>query len=362
MLAFFDVSSEKGTDPRPARAPHEDLRGVLHDVSNALTVILGWVNKAQESESLPTSVQEALDIVAMQARIAKSTARRAIGAAPSERTASAFDLAEEVARALRVEAKTRSVRIRVHSTGAEALLARADDAFSAVVNLVLNALAFSPAGAHVHIRVRVEGTLVALEVHDEGPGVPEHRRATLFDGVTTRVGGTGNGLRHARALAQSVGGDLVLVPSPKGANFRLTWPVGVGLVAVQPSNTPSELPTGGRVLILDDDDAITQLLEAALEARGMSVVVLRSIVDLEATLRGGTFDAALVDMSPLGGRPERYLSRIGNAVERLVLITGNVDSVPELTLLRGARLVRKPFEVRDVLGALVGLGVPVPHQ
>jgi signal transduction histidine kinase len=64
-------------------------------------------------------------------------------------------------------------------------------------------------------------------VSDDGPGISEANRAHVFDPFFTTHrdhGGTGMGLTIARALLHSHGGTIELLPSEKGARFRLTIP------------------------------------------------------------------------------------------------------------------------------------------
>src|SRR5262245_59041939 len=58
----------------------EDLAGTLHEVSNALTVILGWIERARTDRGSPGSVERALEIAATRAAQARDLVRKAIGA------------------------------------------------------------------------------------------------------------------------------------------------------------------------------------------------------------------------------------------------------------------------------------------
>lgn len=94
---------------------------------------------------------------------------------------------------------------------------------SALVNLLDNALAFSP-------RVRVEATRrsdgVVLAVHDDGPGIDTGIAERVFEPFfTTRADGTGLGLAMARTVARAHGGELTLVPSERGARFEMRLPL-----------------------------------------------------------------------------------------------------------------------------------------
>ncbi len=79
----------------------------------------------------------------------------------------------------------------------------------------------------VTIRTEAEqsGDRVVLLVADDGPGVPEEIRGTLFEPLVTRsTGGTGLGLALARRIADAHGGTIAYVPTSTGATFRVELP------------------------------------------------------------------------------------------------------------------------------------------
>jgi len=95
-----------------------------------------------------------------------------------------------------------------------------------VANLVDNACKFTPDGGEIVISVKPR----AVEVRDGGPGVPPAEAERIFErfyrGAAARAGtsGFGLGLPLAREIAHAIGGELTLVPSDKGAAFRLDLP------------------------------------------------------------------------------------------------------------------------------------------
>ncbi len=110
----------------------------------------------------------------------------------------------------------------------------ADELHRLVVNLLDNAAHHTPAGAHVELKLRVEGNDAVLEVSDDGPGIPPEMRAQVFDRFVRGSGpadvaagpGTGLGLAIVKAVATSHGGAVEAGESLwGGALFRARIPL-----------------------------------------------------------------------------------------------------------------------------------------
>src|SRR5450432_881707 len=86
-MTYFPSVRRDGEDVRrlarwsdpPAGDPHRDVTGALHDISNALTVLLGWVSEARTGRATRADLDRALAIIEDRARSARDLARRAIG-------------------------------------------------------------------------------------------------------------------------------------------------------------------------------------------------------------------------------------------------------------------------------------------
>jgi signal transduction histidine kinase len=174
---------ETGVNPE-ASDPHEDVAAALHDVSNALTIILGWVSEARAADADPQAVAHALQIIEDQARIARSLARSAIGAAPAavDREESLDAVVGSAVAALSVEASLAGVDITTSTDGALAHVSRSADVRQVVTNLLLNALAFAPRGSRVTVAIDDSPVAAVVSVQDEGPGVPVELRGVIFSG------------------------------------------------------------------------------------------------------------------------------------------------------------------------------------
>lgn len=335
--------------------PHTDVTGALHDVSNALTVLLGWAAEARAPGASEEAMRRALFVIESRARAARDVARRAIGgSSPADADASLDVVLNDAVDALAVEAQRAGVRL-VRRGEASVPVPMPADVSHIVTNVLLNALAFSPAGSEVSLEVEVLKESVTVDIGDAGPGVPPERRQGIFEGHSERKGGAGVGLRHARALARQAGGELALVPSPAGALFRLSWPRVDAPPRASLVSTAGAVLTGTRVLIVEDDEHVTLLLETALGARGAIVTIARTASELTQALAAGEHDAALIDLSPIAADVDGAVSalRARSPGAALVFISGSAIGVPAALSAHSVRWVRKPFEVSEVVSALI---------
>lgn len=181
------------------RVGSQELAGALHEVSNALTVVLGWLEVAQQHVE-GARAREALGVALRQARLGYRVARRAIGAlTPSENGSDSLqDIVSGAVLAVRPLAEQR--HIQIVSTGFPppgVYLPSPDAAAQVLINLLLNAIAFSPDGKAVTVGCSIAHDRALMEVRDEGPGIDAGRAATIWDApVSTRHGGAGIGLTY----------------------------------------------------------------------------------------------------------------------------------------------------------------------
>ena len=141
------------------------------------------------------------------------------------------DLARRAAGLLAVRASDGGVTIDVPGPD-ETLPATGDftRTLQILMNLIANAIRYSPEGGQVWVRCEQEGDLAALIVADQGKGIAEADQERIF-GKFERVdpsepGGTGLGLYIARRLARAMHGDIAVDSAPgQGARFTFTLPL-----------------------------------------------------------------------------------------------------------------------------------------
>lgn len=141
----------------------------------------------------------------------------------------------EVAMLLRPVADRKGVRLSMpDGESTVRVQADADKLRQIVINLVDNAVKFSPSESDVEVRVETSRQVVRILVEDQGPGVPSEDRPHLFERFYRGHGaqaaaGSGLGLAIAKNLARLHGGDITLQPgTARGSVFVLSLPVEAG--------------------------------------------------------------------------------------------------------------------------------------
>lgn len=332
-----------------------DLAGTLHEVSNALTVVLGWVAEARDKLP-PGEVRDALEIAYSHAHRGHSAARRAIdGRDEAESSArSSESLVTDAVFAASREADKRRVVLRHDEGERDECVDHADAVLQILVNLLLNAIAFSPEDGVVSVSCQSTPGFVVFRITDEGPGVPTVQRSSLFTrGQSMRPGGAGIGLSYSHGLADKHGGSLRLLPSEKGAAFELSWPVSEAPSRTSQRVPPASVLNGMKVLVLEDDAAVMAMIQMGFAARGIEVIPAGDVHELTALAqRGASYDAAFIDLSPIADDPQRALSlvRQGRSDVPVILISGS--ALPPQAQLDYSSWVHKPFEVAELCRAL----------
>ena len=97
-----------------------------------------------------------------------------------------------------------------------------------LLNLIGNAVKYTPPGGRIDVSVEHDDTSVSITVADTGPGIPDDKRQTIFQPFVqlrnagdVSSGGVGLGLAISRDLARAMRGDIT-VESEEGAGSRFT--------------------------------------------------------------------------------------------------------------------------------------------
>jgi len=340
-------------------------KGVVHDLAGALTAIQGWAELALSAPET-VSPESALELVRASAATASRLARTLLRG-NEESWADPVEVGHQVARLLRPAAARRGVTVSVEAP-AEALPEMPEGAcFSILWNLAHNAVALTEPRSAVAIRFGRGGTAIGFRVVDSGPGLDEEGKRRAFDaGFSQRPGGSGLGLSRVRHLVRELGGEVRLSDNPSGGLcVDVTLPMAErvasravrrsGVIARSDAHTASLF--GARILVVDDDDALRQMLATSLRLRGAQCGEAGSVA--QATQSSERWDMALVDLTLTDGSGMDLADELRSSgrARHIVCMSGQT-SLPPHASFRPDAWLRKPFEAEDVVGVAKRLLAP----
>jgi len=346
-----------------AKAAAADLAaGVSHEVANALSAIVGWAQVARERPD-KAPPEEALALIEKSAQVARDATQdllRMVRHTNHERTRTDLSVViRDVVRLLRPEAQSKRVHVHAEVEDSCWVEGKRSQLFSIVWNLAHNAVQMVPAGGKVSIHTRSRGTLIELEVRDNGPGMSEAQKERAFEPYyTTRAEGTGLGLAIVRGTVESLGGRIRLDTSPgRGAEFRIQLPeAGIkreSEMVPKPTRISRvmkpEQAERSHVLVVEDDEGVRGLIAMTLGLSSVASTCVGSAA--EALACKEPFSAALIDLTLPDQRGDILLGELRKKglVTRAAIMSGApppVDADPDG---QPERWLRKPFEPSDLL-------------
>ena len=243
-----------------------------------------------------------------------------------------------------------------------------------IVNLLLNAVQALPESGLrqnlVTLRAQREGAQhVLVEVTDNGTGIPDDVLPRIFDPffTTKPIGvGTGLGLSLCHGIVTSFGGRIEALTSAAGTTMRIVLPVAkTALTVAPPSPPPPATGARGRILIIDDEPAMTIAIRRVLCADYDVTVAVGGEEGLRC-VEAEDFDLVLCDlmMPVLTGAAihDRLVSSKPELAARFVFMTGGAFTPDTQAFIARVsnRLVQKPFRsgelrqlARETVGGLV---------
>ncbi len=216
-------------------------------------------------------------------------------------------------------------------------------------NLIGNALKHSSRGA-VTVTLRHARSRLMIDVADQGKGIAPALHEKVFEPFfrgSTETPGVGLGLSISRAVARQMAGDLVILPSARGATFRLTVQAPEA-EAVAERSGPGDF-RGTRVLVVDDIATNRLVAAQLLLASGARVVEASSGPEALARLAEGGIDAVLLDLMMPGMDGAETLRRIRKAHGRRVAVVAMTADVLAIHRDDGLREALDGFLPKPIL-------------
>jgi len=347
------------------RALGEMASGVAHDFNNILGAILGRAQLLHRGVK-GDEIRQGLEAIEKAALDGANTVRRLQHFSRRRREEEFFpvDLNQAIKDALAItEARWKdesnlagaTIEVRTDFGKISPVMGNISELREVLTNMIFNAVEAMPIGGRLTFTTDEGEGWVSASVSDTGIGMSEDVRARVFDPFFTTKGvkGTGLGLSVSYGIIKAHKGEINVKSEPgQGTTMLIRLPIPSKLrPAPQPKAAPSAKP--GRILIIDDDGVVRDLLSDILRAEGHTVVPASSGREGLRLFRQGAFDLVLTDL----GMPEFSGWEVAAAIKAIAprtpvaLVTGWGITLDRAKLKEaGIDLVlSKPFQYRDVM-------------
>jgi PAS domain S-box-containing protein len=370
------------------------LATLSHELRTPVHAITGWTQILRSGQLDAAGRSRALDVIERNARLQAQLigdlldiSRVISGKLRLEmRPAYPVEIVEAALASVCPAAEAREVRVeRTLDPGAGPVLADPDRLEQIVVNLLGNAVKFTPGGGWVEIRLEEEGGEVRIQVRDGGEGIEPELLPHVFDffwqadaSTTRRQGGLGLGLAIVRQLVELHGGAISAASPGKGGGATFT----VSLPLLQPQRATKEHPVvvaeviepagrrargaaplaGLRVLAVEDDEATLDALTELLSLQGAEMAGAASVNQALGLLADFAPDILVSDI----GMPERdgydlirEIRALGHDAEDLPAVAVTAFASPEdrqRALAAGFQVhLAKPVDPHELTDVIAGL-------
>ncbi len=324
VLAFRDVTEKRKIESELAKGQKLEALGLLaggiaHDFNNLLTVLLGNLSllsmRRQVDERTARHLADAETAVLRARDLTRQLLTFSRGGAPVRKAGSISEVIRDSASFVMSGSK---VRCDIELPADLWVVDIDAGQMSQVVNnLLINAIQAMPDGGTVRIVGRnaqtpspslPAGKYIAIDVIDHGVGIPQQHQSRVFDPYfSTKQEGRGLGLASAYSIAKQHEGLLTVESQPgEGTVFSLYLPASKAQLATESMDLDADLGGGGRILIMDDEDAVRHVTGSIIEQLGFQAAYAvdgreaidryRHALDLEEP-----YDAVIMDLTIPGG-------------------------------------------------------------
>jgi two-component system NtrC family sensor kinase len=350
------------------------ISGVAHELNNPLAVIKGYIELILARHQLSGATRADLEKVSRESQRAARLVRNFLSFAreqPGDRVRLNLNqLIRRIVDLRRFDFMVDSVDLQLElDAGLPEILADADQVQQVIVNLVNNALqamADQPNPKVLRISSEREDDLNRLRIEDNGPGISGEVEARIFEPffTTKEVGtGTGLGLSIAHSIMSDHQGKVFHERSALGgAGFVLEFPLCSRVPASEsgpeplpePARAPEPAVKPARILVLDDEQAIAELLGEMLSILGHRPTLCFAPPEALELIHENEFDLIISDfrMPVMNGEEfhQAVSERKPDLARSMIFLTGDVVHEKTRAFLEqdGRRHLSKPFQLTSI--------------
>lgn len=230
-----------------------------------------------------------------------------------------------------------------------------------ILNLLDNAVKFTPKGGTVKVKAARTNQWLTIEVQDTGPGIPKKDQERVFEPYHRlasdkgRLEGLGLGLALCKRLVELHGGQIWVKSRPgKGASFGFTLPLEPGL---QPESGTEKTVKLRRVLLIEDDQEIIDSISLAFEKDWPEAELIATRMGEEGVelVETGDIDIIILDLGlpDIDGFDVLKQIRLFSSVPIVIVtVRGEESDITKGLLLGADDYVTKPFRKKELLARM----------
>src|ERR1700752_3218444 len=365
----YEAQPEQDIHAQKMAALGELSFGVAHNVNNTLTGILGRAQLILRNSNDPAKIEAGLELIIKSAEDGAHIIRRIQDFArqrPSREfeTVAIAELLRDACEMTRPRWESRSefapIRFALHADCKAFIKGDPVELREVLVNMIYNAVDAMPSGGEVRVTTQEIRDRVVVCITDTGTGMTPEVKQRLFDPCFTTKGtaGTGMGLAVSFGIIRRHEGWIEVDSEPgRGTTFKISLPKVTLEGANEVENTGSNQAITStaddkvRVMVVDDETHVREVLIEALEAEGCEVVSAESgeIALALYDQHNGNFDALFTDIGMPSMNGWELVTEIRKRSEKIpiAIISGWADAISLQTrnAVKADWVVAKPFDI-----------------
>jgi PAS domain S-box-containing protein len=346
------------------------IAGVAHELNNPLTAILGYA-QLLETEGLNQRAQDYVGKLFKQAqrthRVVQNLLSFARQRTPQRNEVDLRKVVDETLALRDYDLKINNIRVEVEAPSEPAMVVadahQIEQVFLNIINNAVDAILETGRSGRLKIRVYATGGHISTQFTDDGAGIKDPKR--IFDPfyTTKSVGkGTGLGLSICYGIVKEHGGDITANNAPEGgAIIEVRLPSATAAPAEPEARKPvAKLHEGavhGRVLLVEEEEAVLEFERDVLAGAGAAVITAKTSQEVKTRLLSEPFDALIMN----GKMPGQWNAKeawqwlrdncAGMEAHVLFTFSNSIEPGDERPFLEdnSVPFLVKPFEVGELI-------------
>jgi len=348
------------------RALGEMAGGVAHDFNNILGAILGRVQLLLLNDKMEEKLKYGLKLIEKSALDGAETVRRIQEFTRVHKFTylTKVDLNQIVDDVLEMtqskwkdEAQQKGVDIKVEKElqDVKSVAGVASELTEVLYNMVINSVDAMPEGGIINVKTYQNPEWVCVEIQDNGIGMPDEVKRMAFEPFFTTKGkqGTGLGLSVAYGIISRHKGEITIDSQEgKGSTFKIKLPIQETVAELKETPLPKVVNRKMKILVVDDDENIQEILQDILSLEGHQVQSASSGDEALKIFNSSDFEVVITDLGMPGMSGWELAKEVKKSKSqiRVILITGwraqlDTDKIKESGV---DFILPKPFHIEQI--------------